>query len=95
MYVHVFIHRYHLYCLTPPAHEIPVGDWYCPTCLPIIMSPYQAQTGECDQETRDERVVTEKGSESTDSEIYSLPKSFKPRFSQVRNTLYIREFSHF
>ena len=28
--------RYHLECLTPPLHAVPVGNWYCPTCAPII-----------------------------------------------------------
>ena len=24
---------YHTFCLTPPLHIIPVGEWLCPTCL--------------------------------------------------------------
>lgn len=25
-------HGYHLECLTPPLHDIPVGEWFCPNC---------------------------------------------------------------
>eukprot|EP00039_Didymoeca_costata_P015572 m.267887 g.267887 ORF g.267887 m.267887 type:complete len:1345 (+) comp16251_c3_seq1:224-4258(+) len=25
---------YHIYCLNPKLKKIPVGDWFCPTCVP-------------------------------------------------------------
>lgn len=24
---------YHIFCLIPPLHEVPKGDWRCPKCL--------------------------------------------------------------
>ena len=24
--------EFHTYCLSPPLHQIPLGDWYCPLC---------------------------------------------------------------
>lgn len=24
---------YHIFCLIPPLHDVPKGDWRCPKCL--------------------------------------------------------------
>ena len=24
---------YHIFCLDPPLHAVPPGDWRCPTCV--------------------------------------------------------------
>ena len=30
---------HHMYCLQPPLHKIPDGDWYCPVCLGGALPP--------------------------------------------------------
>lgn len=27
---------WHMSCLEPPLTTVPVGNWYCPTCWPVI-----------------------------------------------------------
>ena len=29
---------YHIFCLIPPLHDVPKGDWRCPKCLAQVSS---------------------------------------------------------
>lgn len=31
---------YHTYCLIPPLHDVPKGDWICPKCLAQVSFRY-------------------------------------------------------
>ncbi|EUB59408.1 Tyrosine-protein kinase BAZ1B [Echinococcus granulosus] len=44
---------FHLYCLRPPLHSIPSGDWFCVSCKPPSCS------GTTSQQRRDRREASE------------------------------------
>lgn len=29
---------YHIFCLIPPLHDVPKGDWRCPRCLVQVLN---------------------------------------------------------
>uniref|UniRef100_A0A669ER68 [histone H3]-trimethyl-L-lysine(4) demethylase n=1 Tax=Oreochromis niloticus TaxID=8128 RepID=A0A669ER68_ORENI len=31
---------YHIFCLIPPLHDVPKGDWRCPRCLCLVLTSY-------------------------------------------------------
>ena len=90
MYMYVRMSRYHLQCLSPALPEVPLGDWYCPACHPIIMSQYQ-QEGEGEGEEEGEGLETGgTGEESGTNGESSEPESTcqwrthsKPAYLQV------------
>ena len=62
---HLAISRYHLECLTPPLHSVPPGNWYCPTCGPILgifpeqQTASQSSNAELLVDSEEEAVCTE------------------------------------
>lgn len=58
---------FHLYCLRPPLHSIPRGDWFCASCKPQT-SRSKATTAASTSRQRRDRCGRDEVSEPSDSE---------------------------
>uniref|UniRef100_A0A5K3EW47 Bromodomain adjacent to zinc finger domain protein 1A n=2 Tax=Mesocestoides corti TaxID=53468 RepID=A0A5K3EW47_MESCO len=69
---------FHLYCLRPPLHSIPRGDWFCLSCKPPTAPSRSATTN---RQRRNRQQASEE-SDSDDSEASSLELSSQSTTSE-------------
>ncbi len=61
---------FHLYCLRPPLHSIPRGDWFCVSCKPPAPAPSSralAAAAAAARKNRRRQVESESGDEESGS----------------------------
>ena len=77
---HLALSRYHLECLTPPLHAVPPGNWYCPTCGPILgILPDQWTAGQSSNAIETEELLVDSDEEVVCTDHYNL----RPRHASV------------
>ena len=71
-------HGYHMYCLRPPLHHVPDGDWFCYDCCPVtpvkrkrtlsLVNMKELSDSESESEEEEEEEVEDEDEEYNEEE---------------------------
>ena len=73
--------EYHIYCLEPPLHTVPDGEWYCPLCV----SPETVAKDGCHVSELPEKLKEEESETSEDQVL--IIASFGPDLGNISDEL--------